>query len=45
MLLLRFFSSRYLRSSDAIDVARLLQIDERRGFLGVLDSLDCMFRK
>ncbi|XP_010431016.1 PREDICTED: putative nuclease HARBI1 [Camelina sativa] len=39
------FSSRYLRSPDANDVARLLNIGERRGFPGMLGSLDCMHWK
>uniref|UniRef100_A0A803QCG2 Mitochondrial protein n=1 Tax=Cannabis sativa TaxID=3483 RepID=A0A803QCG2_CANSA len=36
------FGSRYLRSPNADDVARLLHIGERRGFLGMFGSLDCM---
>ena len=36
------FEKRYLRSPTPTDVARLLQIGERRGFPGMLGSLDCM---
>ena len=36
------FGGRYLRSPNANDVARLLQIGEKRGFPGMLGSLDCM---
>ncbi|XP_028105900.1 uncharacterized protein LOC114304951 [Camellia sinensis] len=32
----------YLRSPNEVDVARLLQEREQRGFLGMLGSLDCM---
>ncbi|XP_028075723.1 uncharacterized protein LOC114277966 [Camellia sinensis] len=32
----------YLRSPNEVDVARLLQEGEQRGFLGMLGSLDCM---
>ncbi|XP_019200113.1 PREDICTED: putative nuclease HARBI1 [Ipomoea nil] len=36
------FGERYLRAPNANDVAQLLQIDEKRGFPGMLGSLDCM---
>ncbi|XP_019173404.1 PREDICTED: uncharacterized protein LOC109168980 [Ipomoea nil] len=36
------FGERYLRVPDANDVVRLLQIGEKRGFPGMLGSLDCM---
>ncbi|KAL5548699.1 hypothetical protein UlMin_003930 [Ulmus minor] len=39
------FSEQYLRSPNANDVARLLHISKRRGFPGMLDSLDCMHWK
>ncbi|KAL5806110.1 hypothetical protein ACOSQ4_028843 [Xanthoceras sorbifolium] len=39
------FGERYLRSPNAYDVARLLQIGEERGFPGMLGSLDCMHWK
>ncbi|KAM6543261.1 hypothetical protein CsatB_007708 [Cannabis sativa] len=39
------FGSRYLRSPEADDVARLLHIGERRGFPRMLGSLDCMHWK
>ena len=38
------FGERYLRSPNTNDVARLLQIGEKRGFPGMLGSLDCMHR-
>ncbi|KAL5739491.1 hypothetical protein ACOSQ2_028671 [Xanthoceras sorbifolium] len=37
----KLFGERYLRSPNAYDVARLLQIGEKRGFPGMLGSLDC----
>ncbi|KAM6575620.1 hypothetical protein CsatA_023947 [Cannabis sativa] len=39
------FGAHYLRSPNAHDVARLLYIGERRGFQGMLGSLDCMHWK
>ncbi|XP_024965968.1 uncharacterized protein LOC112506181 [Cynara cardunculus var. scolymus] len=39
------FLGQYLRSPIAIDVAKLLYIGEKRGFLGMLGSLDCMHWK
>ncbi|KAJ8772095.1 hypothetical protein K2173_027272 [Erythroxylum novogranatense] len=36
------FGQIYLRAPNANDVARLLQINEKRGFPGMLGSLDCM---
>ena len=36
------FKDQYLRSPNANDVARLLQIGEKRGFPGKLESIDCM---
>ena len=36
------FTQRYLRAPDANDVARLLEIGAKRGFPGMLGSLDCM---
>ncbi|XP_062079841.1 uncharacterized protein LOC133784562 [Humulus lupulus] len=39
------FGARYLRSPNADDVARLLNIGESRGFPGMLGSLDCMHWK
>ncbi|KAL5834043.1 hypothetical protein ACOSQ3_017717 [Xanthoceras sorbifolium] len=41
MLAYEVFGERYLRSPNAYDVARLLQIGEERGFPGMLGSLDC----
>ena len=39
------FGDHYLRAPDVNDVARLLHINERRGFPGMLGSLDCMHWK
>ncbi|XP_039775946.1 uncharacterized protein LOC120643603 [Panicum virgatum] len=36
------FGEEYLRSPIPVDVARLLQEGERRGFPGMLGSIDCM---
>ena len=36
------FGEEYLRSPTPVDVARLLQEGERRGFPGMLGSIDCM---
>ena len=36
------YSDEYLRSPNSADIARLLQIGERRGFPGMLGSIDCM---
>jgi len=36
------FGEWYLRAPNAEDVARLLQIGEKRGFPGMLGSIDCM---
>ncbi|KAL5737023.1 hypothetical protein ACOSQ2_031811 [Xanthoceras sorbifolium] len=41
MLAYEVFGELYLRSPNAYDVARLLQIGEERGFPGMLGSLDC----
>ncbi|XP_019178863.1 PREDICTED: uncharacterized protein LOC109174025 [Ipomoea nil] len=40
--IVEIFGERYLRAHDANDVARLLQIGEKRGFPGMFGSLDCM---
>ncbi|XP_018479657.2 uncharacterized protein LOC108850663 [Raphanus sativus] len=39
------FSKEYLRSPTPADVSRLLYIGEKRGFPGMLGSLDCMHWK
>ena len=39
------FDHHYLRSSNNIDIARLLQTGEQHGFLGRLGSIDCMHWK
>ena len=36
------FGDHYLRSPNNIDIARLLQTREQRGFPGMLGSIDCM---
>ena len=36
------FGNPYLRSPNNIDIARLLQTGEQRGFPGMLGSIDCM---
>ena len=36
------YSDEYLRSLNSADIARLLAIGERRGFPGMLGSIDCM---
>lgn len=36
------FGSRYLRKPNSEDIQRLLQINEARGFPGMLGSIDCM---
>lgn len=40
--IVEIFSGQYLRSPTPDDVSRLLYIGEKRGFLGMLGSLDCM---
>jgi hypothetical protein len=35
----------YLREPNAQDIARLLEVAEQRGFLGMLGSIDCMHWK
>ena len=39
------FSKEYLRSSNNKDIARILADGERRGFPGMLGSIDCMHWK
>ena len=39
------FGDHYLRSPNNIDIARLLQTGEQRGFPGMLGSIDCMHYK
>ena len=39
------FGDHYLRSPNNIDIARLLQMGEQRGFLGMLGSIYCMHWK
>ena len=36
------FGDHYLRSPNNIDIARLLQTGEQRGFPGMFGSIDCM---
>jgi hypothetical protein len=42
---LNIFSKEYLRSPNSNDIARLLAVNEKRGFLGMLGSIDCMHWK
>ena len=37
------FSEEYLRKPNDEDIARLLAHDKRRGFPGMLGSIDCMY--
>jgi hypothetical protein len=39
------FSEEYLRSPNSNDIVRLLAVNEKRGFLGMLGSIDCMHWK
>ena len=43
--IVEIFSEQYLRSPTTNDVARLLYIGKKRGFPGMLGSLDCMHWK
>ena len=43
--IIEIFSTQYLRTPTANDIARLLYIGEQRGFPGMLGSLDCMHWK
>ena len=39
------FSDEYLRSPNNEDIARLLEVGQSLGFLGMLGSIDCMYWK
>ena len=39
------FSEEYLRSPNSNDIARLVTVNEKRGFPGMLESIDCMHWK
>ncbi|XP_062177756.1 uncharacterized protein LOC133882538 [Alnus glutinosa] len=39
------YSDKYLRSSNSNDITRLLEVNTRRGFPGMLGSIDCMHWK
>ena len=39
---INIFSEEYLRSQNSNDIARLLAVNEKRGFPGILGSIDCM---
>ncbi|GLT72463.1 hypothetical protein SLA2020_443970 [Shorea laevis] len=39
------YSDKYLRSPNSDDIARLLEVNESRGFPGMLGSIDCMHWK
>ncbi|XP_012842624.1 PREDICTED: uncharacterized protein LOC105962832 [Erythranthe guttata] len=36
------FGEQYLRAPNAVDLSRLLQFNEQRGFPGMIGSIDCM---
>jgi hypothetical protein len=40
--ILRVFKEEYLRASNGQDTARLWEFNKNSGFLGMLDSIDCM---
>ena len=42
LAIVAIYSDEYLRSLNSADISRLLAIGERRGFLGMLGSIDCM---
>ena len=44
-VVIAMFDDHYLRSPNNINIARLLQTREQRGFLGMLGSIDCMHWK
>ena len=44
-VVIEIFGNHYLRSPNNIDIARLLQTGEQRGFPGMLGSIDCMHWK
>ena len=44
-VVIAMFGDHYLRSPNNIDIARLLQTGEQRGFPGMLGSIDCMHWK
>ena len=39
------FSEEHLRSQNSSDIVRLLTVNEKRGFPGMLGSIDCMHWK
>ena len=41
-VVIAMFGDYYLRLPNNIDIARLLQTGEQRGFSGMLGSIDCM---
>ena len=44
-VVVNIFSKEYLRSPNSNDIARLLAVNEKRGFLGMLGSIDYMHWK
>ena len=40
--IVNIYSTEYLRSPNNSDITRLLRVGERRGFIGMLGSIDCM---
>jgi hypothetical protein len=41
-MVIRLYGSKYLRAPDEEDTKRLMEINEKRGWLGMLGSIDCM---
>lgn len=44
-VVVEIFDDKYLRSPNNNDIARLLAEGEKRGFRGILRSIDCMYWK
>jgi hypothetical protein len=44
-IIIIFYSDKYLRSPNSNDITRLLEVNTRRGFPGMLGSIDCMHWK
>ena len=43
--IVEIFEDQYLRRPNSIDISRLMMIVDQRGFLGMLDNIDCMYWK
>ena len=44
-VVVNIFSEEYMRSPNSNDIARLVAVNEKRGFLEMLGSIDCMHWK